>query len=230
MNREVFYKQVRTQLFAGRLAQGQVDGMESILNEWEARALTDSRYLAYMLATAFHETAFTMQPIEEYGKGRKHSYGLPDKLTGKTYFGRGFVQLTWKRNYESMGDILKVDLVNNPEQALDLKTATQVLFEGMLRGTFTPPRYYKLADFFTQHSDWYNARKIINGLDRAEQIAGYGRRFYFALLEAVGEIQKVQDVSKDLTLTNPTMENNLVEVKELAREFAPSANTANDGA
>lgn len=46
----------------------------------------------------------------------------------------------------------------------------------------------------------------------------------------MGEIQKVQDVSKDLTLTNPTMENNLVEVKELAREFAPSANTANGGA
>jgi hypothetical protein len=230
MNRETFYKQVRAQLFSGRLAQGQVDGMEAILNEWEARDLKDSRYLAYMLATAFHETAFTMQPIEEYGKGRKYSYGLPDKVTGKTYFGRGFVQLTWKRNYESMGDILNVDLVNNPEQALDLKTATQVLFEGMLRGTFTPPKYYKLADFFTEHSDWYNARKIINGLDRAEQIAGYGRRFYFALLESVGEIQKVQDVSKDLTTTTATMENNLVEVKELAREFAPSTNTANTGA
>ena len=230
MNRETFYKQVRAQLFSGRLAQGQVDGMEAILNEWEARDLKDSRYLAYMLATAFHETAFTMQPIEEYGKGRKYSYGLPDKITGKTYFGRGFVQLTWKRNYESMGDILNVDLVNNPEQALDLKTATQVLFEGMLRGTFTPPKYYKLADFFTEHSDWYNARKIINGLDRAEQIAGYGRRFYFALLESFGEIQKVQDVSKDLTPTTATMENNLVEVKELAREFAPSTNTANTGA
>ena len=111
MNREIFYKQVRTQLFAGRLAQGQVDGMEAILNEWDIRGLTDSRYLAYMLATAFHETAFTMQPIEEYGKGRKRSYGMPDKITGKTYFGRGFVQLTWKRNYESMGNILNVDLV-----------------------------------------------------------------------------------------------------------------------
>jgi hypothetical protein len=229
MNREIFYKQVRSQLFSGRLAQGQVDGMEAILNEWEARELKDNRYLAYMLATAFHETAFTMQPIEEYGKGRKYSYGLPDKTTGKTYFGRGFVQLTWKRNYEAMGNIIKVDLVNNPEQALALKVATQVLFEGMLRGTFTPPKYYKLADFFTEHSDWYNARKIINGLDRAEQIAGYGRRFYFALLEAAGEIQKVQDISKDLTPSNPTMENNLVEVKELAREFAPSSNTANAG-
>ena len=226
MNREIFYKQIRTQLFAGRLAQGQVDGMEAILNEWDTRGLTDSRYLAYMLATAFHETAFTMQPIEEYGKGRNRSYGMPDKITGKTYFGRGFVQLTWKRNYESMGDILNVDLVNNPEKALDLKIATQVLFEGMLRGTFTAPKYYKLADFFTEHSDWYNARKIINGLDRAEQVAGYGRRFYFALLEAAGEIQKVQEVPADATIANPTMENNVLEVKELAREFAPSANSA----
>jgi hypothetical protein len=100
----------------------------------------------------------------------------------------------------------------------------------MLRGTFTPPKYYKLADFFTEHSDWYNARKIINGLDRAEQIAGYGRRFYFALLEAVGDIQKVQDVPQDTTITNPTMENNVLEVKELARQFAPGINTPTSNA
>ena len=112
---------------------------------------------------------------------------------------------------------------------MDLKIATQILFEGMLRGTFTAPKYYKLADFFTEHSDWYNARKIINGLDRAEQVAGYGRRFYFALLEAVGEIQKVQEVPIDTTIANPTMENNVLEVRELAREFAPSTTSATGG-
>ena len=53
----------------------------------------DLRWLAYILATDYHETAYTMQPIEEYGKGAGYDYGEPDPVTGEIYFGTGLVQL-----------------------------------------------------------------------------------------------------------------------------------------
>lgn len=71
LNRKHFYDSVRESLFGGTLLQQQVAGMEAILREWEAQQLTDRRWLAYMLGTTYHETAKTMQPIEEYGKGKR---------------------------------------------------------------------------------------------------------------------------------------------------------------
>ena len=117
MDRTVFFDCVRDCLFNGKLSQKQVDGMEIILNEWEKRHLQDTRWLSYILATAYHETAFRMEPIEEYGKGRGREYGIPDSETGQIYYGRGFVQVTWKANYAKFGRLLSVDLVSQPELA-----------------------------------------------------------------------------------------------------------------
>ena len=78
MNRKAFFDGVRAKLFLGTLSQYQVDGMNAILDEWERRKLTDLRWLAYMLATVKWETAHTMQPIAEYGRGRGYAYGVPD--------------------------------------------------------------------------------------------------------------------------------------------------------
>jgi len=173
-----FFDGVRVSLFNGRLAQQQVDGINAILDEWLHRQLTDLRWLAYMLATVYWETAHTMWPIEEYGRGRGYAYGVPDPVTGQTYYGRGFVQLTWKRNYEAMGKLLKVDLVNHPAMALQLAIATQILFEGMLRadsgvGDFTG---LALDDCFNAtREDWTRARAIINGTDHAAEIGQVGR-------------------------------------------------------
>lgn len=179
MNRKVFYDEARRQLFDRRLSQQQVDGMEAILNEWDKRVWGDARWLAYMLATTYHETDRTMAPIAEYGKGRGHTYGVPDPVTGQTYYGRGFVQLTWKTNYRRLGALVGVDLVNFPDKAMELPIATAVLFDGMRDGLFTGvglPKYFNdLVD------DPVNARRIINGMDRAEMIAGYHGEFLAAL-------------------------------------------------
>ncbi len=177
INRKFFFDYVRAHLFDGRLRQGQVQGMNAILDEWDGRhAKKDDRWLAYMLATTHHETNRTMQAIEEYGKGRGRTYGVPDPITGHTYYGRGFVQLTWKANYETMGKRLKIDLVNRPERALELGVATQVLFLGMIEGSFTGK---KLSDYFNAtKEDWVNARRIINRLDKADLIASYGKSYY----------------------------------------------------
>ena len=121
----------------------------------------DDRWLAYALATAHHETDRTFRGIEEYGKGKNKEYGKTDPQTGKAYYGRGLVQLTWRKNYKKMGGLLGVDLEHRPEKALDLKIATQILFVGMTRRTFTGK---KLADYFNAATeDWVNARRIVNG-------------------------------------------------------------------
>lgn len=173
IDRGKFYEVVRKNF--GTLKQKQVDGFEAILTEWESSGLTDLRWLSYILATCWHETAKTMQAIEEYGKGKGRKYGKPDHFTGHVYYGRGFVQLTWNYNYKKMGEVLGVDLLHNPQLALDTDIATKIMFTGMQEGYFTGK---KLSDYFNeQKEDWLNARRIINGRDKAELIAEYGRVF-----------------------------------------------------
>ena len=101
-DRDIFFGEVRDALFSGAMSQEQVDGKSVILAVWEYQAggtpMEDQRWLAYMLATTFHETAEKMWPIEN-GDGAGKSYGQPDPDTGETYYGRGYVQLTWRENY-----------------------------------------------------------------------------------------------------------------------------------
>ena len=71
INRGFFFTHVRRMMFSNVLQQSQVDGMSAILDGWEAKYATDDdRWLAYALATTYHETDQHMQPIDEYGKGR----------------------------------------------------------------------------------------------------------------------------------------------------------------
>lgn len=187
INRTFFFSQVRNTLFNGKLKQGQVEGLTAILNEWEsANSKKDDRWLAYMLATTHHETDTTMQPIEEYGKGKGKRYGKRIKMSGKPYtdtdnifYGRGFVQLTWYENYEKAGKKLKVDFIRYPEKVMNLGNATKIMFLGMAEGWFTGK---KLGDYFSiTKNDWYNARRIINGIDKASAIAAYGLKYYAAI-------------------------------------------------
>ncbi len=150
-------------------------------------------WLAYVLATTYHETASTMQPIEEYGKGAGHSYGEPDPVTGQTYYGRGYVQLTWKDNYQkAQGEVINfntwesdVPLVSHPDQALVPWVAAQVAINGMAEGWFTGKA---LSDYLTPTTtDYVNARRIINGTDKAQTIAAYAQECEAALRLAHGE-------------------------------------------
>lgn len=183
INRAVFYNTIKPLLFHGHLNQKQVLGMESDLNFWEQCHLNDIRHLAYMMATEYHETAHTMQPIEEWGKGRGHSYGQKIKRSGaiytspnEIYYGRGKVQLTWFENYQLMGRLLGIDLLHKPELALDMDIATSIMFEGMLRGSSSFGDFTgKCLEMYFNNmiEDPLHARKIINGMDKAEEIEGY---------------------------------------------------------
>lgn len=180
INRKFFFDYVRLHLFGGGFKQSQVDGLTAILDYWEANySDKDDRWLAYMLATAHHETDRKFQAIEEYGKGAKHSYGKPDPITKQKYYGRGLVQLTWKDNYDKMGKQFNKDLLNHPEKVLDLDLSVKIMFYGMTNGSFTSR---KLSGYFNaDKSDWVNARRIINGLDKANLIAGYAKQFYASI-------------------------------------------------
>lgn len=191
INRNFFFEQSKASLFDGKFRQSQVNGLNAILDEWETNhAKKDDRWLAYMLATTHHETGRTMRAIEEFGKGKNRLYGKNFKLDGTQYFdtgnifyGRGFVQLTWYENYEKAGKKIGFDLINNPELALDLKIATRILFSGMMEGWFTGR---KLSNYFnTSKEDWRNARRIINGLDKADLIASYGKQYYAAISHTI---------------------------------------------
>ena len=99
-------------------------------------------------------------------------------------YGRGLVQLTWIDNYRKMGAIVGAALVDHPERALEPALSARILIEGMRRGSFTGR---KLGHHFPEGgaADWVGARRIINGTDCAEAIAGYGRSFAAALAPAV---------------------------------------------
>jgi len=137
----------------------------------------DKKRFAYVLATAWHETGKLWEPVEEIGKGKRLPYGKPNRK-GLVYFGRGDVQLTWERNYELFGKLLKIDLLNNPSLALDPIISCKILFVGTFRGLFTGK---KIGDYINlTETDIINARRVINGVrkgeilpDKAEAIASY---------------------------------------------------------
>lgn len=182
LDRVALFRNIRP-IFGGSLNQGQVNGVNALLNAADTEGLSDPRQIAYVLATAKWETAHTMQPIAEYGKGKGRSYGKPDPGTGKTYYGRGFVQLTWKANYERAGKELGLPLVMQPDRAMEPETAARIAISGMLEGWFTGK---KLSDYFNAKvTDWKGARRIINGTDKAAEIAAIAKQFHAAILASI---------------------------------------------
>jgi predicted chitinase len=123
--------------------------------------------IAYILATVQHETANTFRPVRE-------GLNVSDiwrryNLRYYPYYGRGYVQITWKSNYLKFGSLIGLDLVNNPDLALRADIALFTLLYGMKHGSFTG----NSLNNYTRNgvTDFVNARRVINGMDKAEQIA-----------------------------------------------------------
>lgn len=190
MNRAVFFDAIRP-MFGG-LSTDQVRGLEILLAAVDGLPV---RHQAYVLATAYHETAATMQPVREtlaktdaeaarrleraWKAGKlswvKTPYWRADN--GKYWIGRGYVQLTHKVNYERAGKRMGVDLVADPSAAMSPMLAARIIVQGMSEGWFTG---VKMSDCAT----YRDMRKVVNGMDRADMIAGYAAKFETALLEA----------------------------------------------
>ena len=186
-----FFAAVRP-LFGGSLSQAQVDGLKQIAKTWGDYGDGDDGKLAYILATAFHETAQAMQPVREtLAKTDAKAKELLTKAwkTGKLkvskdywssgFFGRGYVQLTHEVNYRRAGDKLGLDLVANPSLALDPDIAARILIRGMLEGWFTGK---KLSDYIDgEDRNFLGARRVVNGMDRTSLITDHAGTFLRAL-------------------------------------------------
>ena len=154
------------------------------------------RQTAYILATAYWETARIMKPIKETVMPHHRDKNPSDaevirrldawaKRIGRTsniywregWFGRGYVQLTHKANYERAARELSVDLVGNPSLAMRLDIAAKVLVRGMMQGWFTGR---KLSDY----DDYLNSRRVVNAMDKAADIAAIAERYEAVLPES----------------------------------------------
>lgn len=187
MNRTVFFDRVRARPFGGSLTQKQVDIVNAVLDACVNRGLSSAQ-TAYILGTAFHESD-RFKTMEEYASGKAYEgrsdLGNTKAGDGVRFKGRGLVQITGRRNYTDWSKRLGVDLVAKPELASSLGYAVAILVDGMMLGTFTGK---KLPDYVSgSKRDFTNARRTVNGTDRAALIAGYAESF-LAALDAAGSV------------------------------------------
>ncbi len=199
IDRKTFYDTVRHSPFSKRLTQQQVDGMNDLLDAWEQSGYTDLRWLAYILGGVYHEAGKRMVPVREgFAKtdasARKivaaRRYGKPAGPYGHVYYGRGRIQNTWLENYRKLEARFGQPFVKEPDRLLESKIDALVTIHGHAEGIWTGK---ELADYFNDtDADWINARRIINGTDKASTIAGYAKAFYVALLDATEKPEPVE--------------------------------------
>lgn len=177
MNKVQFFAAYRTAF--GPLKQDQVDGLEFLIDRLEADGPDSLEQAAYMLATVKHETAGTYEPVREAFK--KSEEWREKNLRYYPWYGRGYVQLTWRDNYVLAGKKIGLDLTTDPDVAMQPLIAYSILLRGMMEGWF---RKHKLSDHINaSKTDYVNAREVVNGrgkdgkLDKAELIAQYATAF-----------------------------------------------------
>lgn len=193
---KAFFDHCRATVMGPRLSGGEVRGANALLAALEDLPVA---WVAYALATAWHETAHTLRPIKEFGTNayftrmyditghrpemaRRNGNVSPGD--GVRFAGRGYVQLTWRDNYRRAGKILNVPLEDNPDLAMDPGIAGQILRMGMIHGWFTGRSFATyLPDCGPATREGFRrARRIINGTDRDRQIADYALAFQTALI------------------------------------------------
>jgi hypothetical protein len=101
-------------------------------------------------------------PIHEIGSAvyfQKHYEGRLDlgnthQGDGIVYAGRGFIQITGRKNYHTYGTRLNIDLETYPDRALDPNIAASIL-----------ALYFKdhKIDVAAEAGDWVRVRQLVNG-------------------------------------------------------------------
>lgn len=193
---EAFFASLKAGLLGPILTASEVAGLSAILSAMEGLPLA---WTAYALATAYHETAHSMQPVKERG-GEAYYTRMYDPLgqrpqvaaalgntepgDGSRFAGRGYVQLTGRDGYARAGELLGQDLIANPDLALRPVLAASIMRLGMKGGWFTGKSFgsFLPSKGPAKEAQFIQARRIINGLDRAELIAGYALQFQEALI------------------------------------------------
>jgi peptidoglycan hydrolase-like protein with peptidoglycan-binding domain len=147
----------------------------AIVDECKRQGIGLRNQIAYVLATTQHETNDTFQPVREAYYLGSGADAYRRKLKYYPYYGRGYVQLTWDRNYQAYAALLEKDLVGSPDLALEPENALFVLVHGFKVGTFTGRAITRYIN--ASATEFVNARRCINGTDRAEEIAALATEF-----------------------------------------------------
>lgn len=158
---------------------------------------------AYILATAYWETARTMKPVVE--AFWKSDNWRRKNLRYYPWHGRGFVQLTWEANYRKAGQKLGLDLLSNPDAVLEPQCSAKILVIGSMEGWFTGK---KVGDYITlTNSNFRGARRVINGSDKANQIAKIAKD-YDVELKKCGYGEKPTDLKPQNLPKAPAINSN----------------------
>lgn len=183
INRKTFFELYKKDLDPDKkLSQAEVDALDAFLKNTDDifNQFTVPQW-AYIFATTFHETNATFLPVRE-------AYWLSEDWRKKNlryypYYGRGFVQITWPKNYDYYGQLLGIDLVKNPGLAMKPEVAFFILTHGFKNGVFTTK---KITDYINAtKKDYVGARRCINGTDKAQLIANYAKSFEIILTKSI---------------------------------------------
>ena len=186
-----FYDCIREPLHGGSISQPAVEAYKTIFEYWNINDnYIDKRQLAYILATVRAEVGSNMSPVREgfaatdaaaRSRIRHLPYGNPVGPYGHVYYGRGYVLLTWLHNYEKMSKKLGIDLVQFPDLALEPDIAIDILVNGMMDGDFNGHGHGLPFYIGGENEDPVGARRTINVLDRANEIAGFYEQYKVCL-------------------------------------------------
>lgn len=191
MDKEKFFDSVRPHI---NLTTQNVQGFNKFLDYLE-QTNWQINYAAYGTATGFWETAQTMHPVRE-------AYWLSENWRKKNlryypWYGRGLIQTTWKRNYIEIAKAMNLPgdtFTKNPDLLLEWEYALPALFVGMETGLYTGKSVSDYIDDIDEPDDedyreYVNARRVVNGTDKAKQIADLALIFEKGL-KAAGYNQK----------------------------------------
>lgn len=180
-----------------KLTASQYQGLDQLLSFIQLDPdINDLRYVAYMLATVKHECANTFQPVTEYGADSYFAkYERPSAISvrlgntdagdGLRFKGRGYVQITGRGNYAKLGAALGLGkaFLTQPALVLEPLNAYRIMSLGMRNGLFTGRKLASYID--ASGSDYVGARRIINGQDKAAEIAAMADTLETALRKSL---------------------------------------------
>ena len=148
--------------------------------------ITDERQIAYVLSTVKWECSFKNQ--WEIWEWKWKKYWKVDPATWHAYYGRWFIQLTWKENYQKYTQIIqsswkefkdnnwnpikwKIDLVNNPNIILQSNDLAAFILMDWMKNWWPDRIETKKLSYYINDTktDYYNARSIVNWMSSNPQ-------------------------------------------------------------
>jgi putative chitinase len=153
---------------------------------------------AYVLGTVHWETNGTFEPVKEAYWVKNAEAWRKKNLRYYPWYGRGFIQLTWDYNYKKAGEKIGVDLIKNPDLAMEPKNSAKIAVLGMKEGWFTGKDLDDYIDSIPESAkedflEFYNARRIVNGMDKANNIAVLAERYEAELVNYDTKVEPAKE-------------------------------------